>query len=66
MILDLDPQGSAGLQAQPKDDDGIYLTIADIALRKYTPSFNEYVDTPMPSVTRGKMDWCMLLTVRAV
>ena len=43
-ILDLDPQGSAGLQAQPKDDDGIYLTIADIALRKYTPSFNEYVE----------------------
>lgn len=44
-ILDLDPQGSCGFQGQPKDEDGVYLTIADIALRELQEGspFFEYV-----------------------
>ncbi|EHJ9984925.1 ParA family protein [Vibrio parahaemolyticus] len=33
VIVDLDPQGSCGLQGQPRSEDAVYLTIADIALR---------------------------------
>lgn len=32
LLIDMDPQGSGGLQGQPKNND-IYLTIADIAIR---------------------------------
>ncbi len=45
-IVDLDPQGSCGLQGQPRDEDSIYLTIADIALRDIQENspFHEYVE----------------------
>lgn len=46
VILDLDPQGSAGLQGQPKPEDSVFLTISDICLRnvqKDSP-FYRYVE----------------------
>ena len=33
LIVDFDPQGSCGLQGQPKKDNDIYLTMADITMR---------------------------------
>jgi len=33
-LCDFDPQGSCGLQGQPKEDNDIYLTMADIVLRE--------------------------------
>ncbi len=44
-VVDLDPQGSCGLQGQPKDENGIFLTVADIALRDVEPNsrFYEYL-----------------------
>lgn len=51
VIIDLDPQGSCALQGQPKSEDSVYLTVADIALRDINAQleldedsqFNKYV-----------------------
>ena len=46
VILDLDPQGSDALQCQPRGEDDVYLTIADIQLRDVEPDspFYRYVE----------------------